>query len=108
MFWIGALPIITLLPLAYFRMPESVAWLAARGRMEEARAIAERTGVDIPEPEQPAAQKHELAPGESDYTGPNVEHWHGATTQSHLVQVNVGFGGGTRWLEAVPDADYRK
>jgi AAHS family benzoate transporter-like MFS transporter len=63
MFWIGALPIITLLPLAWFRMPESVAWLAARGRMEEARAIAERTGVDIPEPEQPAAQKHEPAPG---------------------------------------------
>jgi len=57
MFWIGALPIITLLPLAYFKMPESVAWLAARGRMDEARAIAERTGVDIPEPEQPAVQK---------------------------------------------------
>jgi quercetin dioxygenase-like cupin family protein len=52
--------------------------------------------------------KHELGPGESDYTGPNVEHWHGATTQSHLIQVNVGFGGGTRWLEAVPEADYRK
>ncbi|MBS0545844.1 MAG: MFS transporter [Proteobacteria bacterium] len=57
MFWIGALPIVTLLPLAYFKMPESVAWLAARGRMAEARAIAERTGVDIPEPEQPAAQQ---------------------------------------------------
>lgn len=53
MFWIGALPVVTLLPLAYFKMPESVAWLAARGRMEEARAIADRTGVDIPEPEKP-------------------------------------------------------
>ena len=52
--------------------------------------------------------KHELGPGESDYTGPNVEHWHGATPQSHLIQVNVGFGGGTKWLEAVPEADYRK
>ena len=25
--------------------------------------------------------KHELGPGESDYTGPNVVHWHGATPQ---------------------------
>ena len=49
MFWVGALPMVTLLPLAYFKMPESVAWLAARGRMDEARAISERTGVPIPE-----------------------------------------------------------
>ncbi len=48
MFWIGALPLVTLLPLAYFRMPESVAWLAARGRMDEARALSERTGVPLP------------------------------------------------------------
>lgn len=39
MFWIGALPLVTLLPLAYFKMPESVAWLAARGRLEEKRRI---------------------------------------------------------------------
>jgi quercetin dioxygenase-like cupin family protein len=52
--------------------------------------------------------KHELGPGESDYAGPNVVHWHGATGQSHLIQVNVGFGGSTKWLEAVPEADYRK
>ena len=52
--------------------------------------------------------KHEFGPGESDYTGPNVEHWHGATTQSHLIQVNVGFGGGTKWLDAVSEAEYRK
>jgi len=50
MFWIGALPIVTLLPLAYFKMPESVAWLASRGRMEEARAVAEQTGFEIPLP----------------------------------------------------------
>jgi AAHS family benzoate transporter-like MFS transporter len=49
MFWIGALPLVTLLPLAYFKMPESVAWLAARGRFDEARAISGRTGVEIPE-----------------------------------------------------------
>lgn len=54
MFLIGALPVVTLLPLAYFKMPESVAWLASRNRLEEARAISLRTGVDVPAPE-PAA-----------------------------------------------------
>ena len=55
MFWIGALPLVTLLPLAIFKMPESVAWLAARGRLEEARAISARTGVPLPD-EAPAAR----------------------------------------------------
>jgi AAHS family benzoate transporter-like MFS transporter len=41
---------VTLLPLAFFKMPESVAWLAARGRLEEARATSARTGVEMPEP----------------------------------------------------------
>jgi AAHS family benzoate transporter-like MFS transporter len=48
MFWIGALPLVTLFPLAYFMMPESVTWLASRGRTEEARALSERTGVEVP------------------------------------------------------------
>ena len=52
--------------------------------------------------------KRDLGPGESDYAGPNVVHWHGAPPQSELIQVNVGFSGSTRWLEAVPEADYRK
>jgi MFS transporter, AAHS family, benzoate transport protein len=47
MFWIGAIPVVTLLPLAFFKMPESPSWLASRGRMEEARRISERTGVPI-------------------------------------------------------------
>jgi quercetin dioxygenase-like cupin family protein len=50
----------------------------------------------------------ELGVGESDYTGPNVAHWHGATPSEELVQVNVGFGGGTRWLDEVTDAEYNK
>jgi AAHS family benzoate transporter-like MFS transporter len=49
MFLIGALPIVTLLPVAWFKMPESPVWLASRGRIEQARAISERTGVPIPE-----------------------------------------------------------
>ena len=48
MFLIGALPLVTLLPLAFFKMPESPAWLMSRGRIDEARAAAERTGVPLP------------------------------------------------------------
>ena len=48
LFMIGALPLVTLFPLAYFRMPKSVVWLAARGRIAEARALAERTGIEMP------------------------------------------------------------
>jgi quercetin dioxygenase-like cupin family protein len=52
--------------------------------------------------------RREFAAGESDYAGPNVVHWHGASPQGELVQINVGFGGATKWLEAVPEAEYRK
>jgi AAHS family benzoate transporter-like MFS transporter len=61
MFWIGALPIVTLLPLAFFKMPESPTWLMSRGRVEQARAISERTGVPLDEaaPAAPAGDKRE-------------------------------------------------
>src|SRR5215471_1724944 len=48
----------------------------------------------------------ELGKGESDYTGPNVVHWHGAVSGQSLVQVNVGFGGETKWMAQVTDAEY--
>src|SRR5213595_1216913 len=48
----------------------------------------------------------DLVVGDSDYTPPNLQHWHGATPDQELVQINVGFGGGTKWLEAVTDAEY--
>ena len=67
MFWIGALPLVTLLPLAYFKMPESVAWLAARGRMDEARALSERTGVPVPEA--PTQAMLQAADGKTGFAG---------------------------------------
>ena len=48
----------------------------------------------------------ELGKGESDYTGPKIVHWHGAAATQALVQLNVGFGGETRWMEKVTDAEY--
>ena len=48
----------------------------------------------------------ELGVGESEYAGPNVVHWHGAAAAQPLVQINVGFGGETKWLEKVTDAEY--
>ena len=49
----------------------------------------------------------ELGIGESEYAGPNVVHWHGAAAGQALVQINVGFGGETKWLQPVTDAEYR-
>ena len=49
MFWIGALPLVTLLPLAYFKMPESVAWLVSRGRIAQAQQVSARTGMPMPD-----------------------------------------------------------
>jgi MFS transporter, AAHS family, benzoate transport protein len=54
LFWIGAIPLVTLLPLAYFKMPESVAWLVSRGRIAEAQEISARTGMPMPEDLPPA------------------------------------------------------
>ncbi|MBD0860515.1 aromatic acid/H+ symport family MFS transporter [Gordonia sp. zg691] len=45
LFWIGALPLVTLLPLALLKMPESPQWLVTRDRFEEAREISTRTGI---------------------------------------------------------------
>jgi quercetin dioxygenase-like cupin family protein len=64
--------------------------------VEEGRARTQKKGQPI----------RELATGESDYTGPNVVHWHGAAPQTHVVQVAVSFGGDIKWMEKVTDAEY--
>lgn len=50
MFWLGALPALILLPLAYFKLPESPNYLRARGREDEAQAVAARYGVTLEAP----------------------------------------------------------
>ena len=59
LFLIGALPLVTLLPLAFFRLPESVSWLVAKGQLDKARAVSERTGLPMPDsvPQQAKAEK---------------------------------------------------
>lgn len=48
MFAIGALPLVVLVPIAYFTLPESADFLRNTGRHEEARATVHRYG--LPEP----------------------------------------------------------
>lgn len=48
----------------------------------------------------------EYPAGGTEYTGPNIEHWHGATPGEPLVQVNIQFGGTTNWLTKTTDDEY--
>jgi quercetin dioxygenase-like cupin family protein len=64
--------------------------------VEKGRARVQKRGQPL----------REMAPGESDYTPPGVEHWHGAAPQEPFVQVAVGFGEGITWLEKTTDAEY--
>nr|WP_271213373.1 aromatic acid/H+ symport family MFS transporter [Rhodococcus wratislaviensis] len=48
LFWIGAAPIVVLLPLAYFKLPESPMWMLSRNNEFGARKIAERFGLPYP------------------------------------------------------------
>lgn len=49
LFMLGALPIL-LVPVAWFKLPESPQWLLTRGHREQAFAIANRTGTPLFEP----------------------------------------------------------
>jgi len=46
LYLIGALPLIVVLPIAWRYLPESVAFLITRGRLEQAHALAARYGID--------------------------------------------------------------
>jgi AAHS family benzoate transporter-like MFS transporter len=49
MFVVGVAPLVVVLPLAVVLLPESITYLTARGRIEEARAQARRFGVPGPD-----------------------------------------------------------
>jgi quercetin dioxygenase-like cupin family protein len=48
----------------------------------------------------------ELGAGESDYTAAGVVHWHGAAPNQRYLQIVVGFGGETKWLQRVTEVEY--
>ncbi len=64
--------------------------------VEEGRARTQKRGEPM----------KEMGQGESDYTPPMVEHWHGAAPDEPFVQVHVGFGSGITWLEKTTDEQY--
>ena len=65
--------------------------------VEEGRMRAQKRGEPI----------RDYGVGESDYAAADVVHWHGAAPGQALVQINVGFGGASKWFEDVSDAEYQ-
>jgi quercetin dioxygenase-like cupin family protein len=51
-------------------------------------------------------QMREVGTGGTDYTPPDVVHWHGAAPDQALIQINAQFGGGAKWFEEVTADEY--
>lgn len=49
MYWIGAAPLLIVVPLLWRHLPESLSYLVAKGRTDEAARLAERLGTHVPE-----------------------------------------------------------
>lgn len=50
---LGAAPLVLILPIAWRWLPESAAYLASKGRLDEARALARQFGVELDETPRP-------------------------------------------------------
>jgi AAHS family benzoate transporter-like MFS transporter len=61
MFWIGMLPIVLILPLAWKFLPESVSYLLVQGRRDEALALAQRYNIPLHEEDHEARATDESA-----------------------------------------------
>ena len=48
-----------------------------------------------------------LTPGDVCWTEPGVEHWHGASDRSQLIQIAIHFGD-VEWEAPVTDEEYRR
>lgn len=60
--------------------------------------------------QQRGERSRDLHVGESEFAGPGVEHWHGASPTQAARFINqglsIGGGSGTYWMEEVTESDY--
>jgi len=61
LFWVGMAPLLIVVPLAWKFLPESAAYLLARGRRGEAEALAARYGIPLPAESGSAETKSAIA-----------------------------------------------
>jgi quercetin dioxygenase-like cupin family protein len=64
--------------------------------VEQGRARTQKRGQPM----------REMGVGETDYTPGKTEHWHGAAPDQPFIQIAVGWGGDTTWLQKTTDAEY--
>ena len=63
MFWIGAIPLLLVVPLAIRLLPESIAFLMAKGRKKEVETIAERFQIPMEVLEKEHNEEHSTKNG---------------------------------------------
>ena len=104
MFFIGMAPLVLVLPLAWKFLPESVSFLVARGRREEAEELARRYDIELPQ-DDTTARSGALAPVTSlfsrGYVGATVTFWAICFLMLLLV-----YGLNTWLAELMKDAGY--